>query len=379
MIIRQFLQWARTAPLNERAEAAAALARAYLFSPLRPSEKTAAERALMLLVEDPAPLVRRALARVLGSAAEAPPDVILALAADCPEVASIVLEQSPLLAEGDLIALIASENAELQAAIARRNGLGRALAAAVAEVGSAQACLVLIENPSAELGSASLQRIADRFGQLGAVREALFARADLPAATRQALLTSLADKLQLLVVRRHWLDHHHAARVRQQACEKATVALAGGSRAGELPDLVRQLRATGQLTVALLIRALLCGNLLFLEQALAELSGVPLWRVSALIRDRGGIGLGALCEKAGLTRGGLQAVRAVLEVWHEARAAGEPSGTTRLSGPMLDRALRRCEQEPSAEFKPLLRLLRTFATEVAREEAQLLCPLLAAA
>ena len=64
MIVRQFLQWVRQAPARERAEATSALARAYLYSDLSADDLAAAEGAMIMLLDDPSPLVRRALAQV---------------------------------------------------------------------------------------------------------------------------------------------------------------------------------------------------------------------------------------------------------------------------------------------------------------------------
>ena len=47
--------------------------------------------------------------------------------------------------------------------------------------------------------------------------------------------------------------------------------------------LIRHLRESGQLTAGLVLRALLSGNVELFEQALAELSGLPHARVSALV------------------------------------------------------------------------------------------------
>src|SRR5450759_577822 len=127
MIVRQFLQWIRHAPPGERAEATSALARAYLYSDLSPDDIAAAEGAMIMLLDDPSPLVRRALADVFATSQKAPPVVMLAL--------------SPLLQEADLIDLVATAQPAAQAAIASRAMLPRSLAAAIAEVGSAQACL----------------------------------------------------------------------------------------------------------------------------------------------------------------------------------------------------------------------------------------------
>src|SRR5919206_176158 len=108
MIVRHFLQWVRTAPAGHRADATSALARAYLHSDLSPDDRIAAEGAMVMSLDDPSPLVRRALAEALAGSADAPPAVIVALASDQPEIAGIVLEHSPLLVDADLVEIVAA-------------------------------------------------------------------------------------------------------------------------------------------------------------------------------------------------------------------------------------------------------------------------------
>ena len=76
MIVRDFLQWVRTAPASERAEATSALARAYLYSDLSSDDLAAAEGAMLMLLDDPSPLVRRALADALAASPSAPPAIV---------------------------------------------------------------------------------------------------------------------------------------------------------------------------------------------------------------------------------------------------------------------------------------------------------------
>src|SRR3954452_18354679 len=103
MIVRHFLQWVRTAEAAERAEATSALARAYLHSDLSEDDRAAAEGAMIMLLDDPSPLVRHALADALGANANAPAPVMHALVNDQPDIAAIVLERSPLLLDSDLV------------------------------------------------------------------------------------------------------------------------------------------------------------------------------------------------------------------------------------------------------------------------------------
>src|SRR6476661_3297086 len=141
MIVRQFLQWLRKAPPGERADATSALARAYLHSDLSRDDLAAAEGAMIMLLDDPSPLVRRALSDVFASSQAAPVVVVHALATDQPEIAGPVLQRSPLLRDSDLVDLVATAHPESQAAIASRFLLPRSVSAAIAEVGAAPACL----------------------------------------------------------------------------------------------------------------------------------------------------------------------------------------------------------------------------------------------
>jgi uncharacterized protein (DUF2336 family) len=379
MIVRQFLQWVRTAPAIDRADATSALARAYLYSDLSRDDRVAAEGAMLMLLDDASPLVREAMAQALAASTESPPSVILALAGDLPEIAAIVLERSPLLIDADLVDRVGSGEPWAQAAIARRRLLPRAVAAALAEVGSPEACLILIESHDAEIPTFSLERLIERHGHLAAVREALLARADLSAAHRQALVVKLSATLAGFVIDRNWLAEERAQGIAREACEKATVAIAATSEPGDAARLVRHLRESAQLTPGLILRALLSGNVALFEQALVELSGLPAARIASLVHDRHGAGLRALYDRTGLPAAAFPAVQAALDAMHESGFAGEPGGAARLKRRMIERVLTSCEDHPSADIEPLLMLLRRFATEAAREEARLFCDELAAA
>lgn len=373
MIVRQFLQWVRTAPTGERAEAAGALARAFLFTDLTITDRVALEAAMVRLLDDISPLVRAALAEALASGADAPPAVIHGLAQDQPDIAAIVLERSPLFIDAELVDFVATGKTEVQCAIARRPWLPATVAAAIVEVGCAEACLDLIENPQAELAGLSFDRLAERFGDLAAIREALFAREDLPVATHQALVRKLSAALTHFVVERQWLDAEHAERVAREACEKATVALAARAHGSQGGSLVRHLRLTGQLTAGLILRALLSGNIGLFEDALAELSELPLTRVRALLHDRSGTGFRAIFGKAELPASTFTAFRYAVEAWQE---SPDLLGTSRLQRRMVERVLTGCEYADIDDLEPLMALLRRFAAEAAREEARDCCELL---
>jgi uncharacterized protein (DUF2336 family) len=372
MIVRQFISWIRTAPASERAEATRALARAWLISDLSEGDRTAAEGALLMLLDDPSPLVRQAMADVFARSAEAPAAIVQALSLDQPSIALPVLEHSPLLIDADLVDIVATGNNDMQCAIARRIHLPASVCAAIAEVGSPAAALELIENAHAELPPFSWHRIVERHGHLAAIREAILMLEDLPAATRLALVAKLSDTLAQFVVARNWLSEERAGRIASEARERSTVNIAARSDREDIRGLVAHLRATGQLTAGLILRALLSGNLELFDTSLAELSDLPQARVSALLHDRGGASLQALLIRAGLPKSTFAAFRVALEACRETGYVDSLDRSARLRRRMVERVLTHCETDRQAA-EPLLILLRRFATESAREEARMFC------
>jgi uncharacterized protein (DUF2336 family) len=150
-VVRDFLRWLSTAPASERADAAGTLARGYLCADLSADELAPAEGLILKMLDDPSPLVRRALADALAASPVAPPAAIVALACDQPQIAGPVYTLSPLLVDADLLDAVATGGDAVQAAIASRAMLPSAVAAAIAELGTVGACQILTENHSADV------------------------------------------------------------------------------------------------------------------------------------------------------------------------------------------------------------------------------------
>ena len=372
MIVRQFLQWVGHAAPADRAEATAALARSYLHAEFSDEEQVAAEDAMLLALDDPSPLVRAALAEVLASSYDAPPGIVQALASDQANIAAIVLARSPLLLDVDLVDLTGAGNAATQSAIASRDYLPCSIAAAMAEVGEAEAWLVMLENRTAEIAPFSFDRLVERFGHLAAMREAMLARRELPISTRQTLLAKLSRSLAGFASANALMDGGRAHRASREACERVTVALAAVTPEEDVRGLVSHLRVTGQLTAGLILRALLSGNIVMFEEALCELSELPPARVAHLLHDPSGKGLRALFAKSELPPSTVQAAWAALSVGAEYGFAYDHASAAHLDRRMVERTLTYCETLGTDEVSDaLLVLLRRFALEAAREDARL--------
>lgn len=369
MIVRRFLLWARTATPGQRADAVSALARGYLYSDLSEQDRWEAETALTAMLDDPSPLVRHAIAEAMANAPEAPRHIIVALANDQTDIAAIVLSRSPLLSDSDLVDCAALGDEYSQTAIALRVRVPPAVSAALGEIAAASALVELLGNPGAEIPRSALVRILERFREIPQLREAMLARRDLPVEIRQSIAVAVADTLRLFVVERGWMNQERSERVIREAREKTTIALSSQNDHDTVRSLIGHLRDTSQLTPALILRAILSRGLVFAEAAFAELTEMPVHRVSGLLQDRRGQGLRALYKKSGLPIGLQPAFEAALSALREPQQDGGAGGLS-LSRRMIERVLSACSQLPPEEAGKLMALLRRYESEAAREEAR---------
>jgi uncharacterized protein (DUF2336 family) len=145
-----------TAPAAMRADAAHALARAYLYSDVDEETRSAMEAAMTVLLDDPARDVRFALADALASSPAAPRHVLLTLATDQMDVATLVLSRSPVFIDAELVDIVAASCERLQIAIAGRPLVSSSVSAAIAEVGEMATCRILLLNVGADIARISL-------------------------------------------------------------------------------------------------------------------------------------------------------------------------------------------------------------------------------
>ncbi|KMO39251.1 DUF2336 domain-containing protein [Methylobacterium aquaticum] len=371
-MIRQFLLWTQHESAGRRAEAASSLARAYLYAKLDPAARWEAKTAITALLDDPSPLVRRALAEAFANAADAPRTLVVALAQDQQEIAGLVLARSPVLSDADLVDCAAVGDEAGRIAIAARPTLSAMLCGALAEIAGAAALRALAANPGAEITRGSLLRMVERHGDDASLREALLARADLPIDVRQAVTARLASTLSAFVSGCGWLSRERSERVTREARERATLGLAEGSDRTDLRRLVAHLRAAGQLTAGLILRAMLSGRMAFTEAALSELSGLTAERVAGLLHDPRGSGMAALYRRAGLPPALEPAFAAAMSAWREEESGLSESSAAGLSRRMIERAVTACERLPFADTHAIVALLNRFDAEAARDEARVL-------
>jgi uncharacterized protein (DUF2336 family) len=368
MMVRSYLEWSLSASALDRAEAVGILADVYLDGELSPAERRDAEAALILALDDPAPAIRRVLAQKLGASERAPRPIVAALIEDLPDIASVVIANSPLVTDAALVDLLARGDSMTQIAIAQRQHVSPNVCAAVAEVALVEANVALIQNDGAEVSLSSLSRLLERFPDHSVLREVLLERGDLPVDIRMVLVNGITEQLTGFAKNCGWLTDVRASRLAADCTESSAITVATEAESDDVIDLVRGLRSSGRLTPQLLLRSLLSGETRLLTASLAELAGVAHDKASGFVHARGGMGFRALYRKAGMPQRLEPAFEAALSSWHEFGMAQSEPG--RLSRQMVERVLTSVSALEDTEMDKLMALLLRYQAEAAREEAR---------
>ncbi|MCB1476976.1 MAG: DUF2336 domain-containing protein [Rhodobiaceae bacterium] len=301
MLLQRFLTRLEEGRPTERAEIAAALARVFLDSPLDEINRSEALAVLTVITDDPAPVVRRALANVFAGEPDAPRQIVRVLAADLGGVAEPLLLASPVLRDEDLIDIVGDCGSAHHRAVARRQPVSAGLAAAIVELADADACLALVENPHARLTRGTMARLIHRHGGNGELREALLGRGDLPMEMRHDLVEGMVGALSEFLVSRSWLSPHRAKRTLDEAFAEGMIRMGGAEGTKGLKAAAERLARRGNLDEKLLLRAICLGEDDFAIAGFAVLSGLPERRAAALYQDAGN-GFAALCRKSRIER-----------------------------------------------------------------------------
>ncbi len=353
---------------EQRASVAHRVCRRIALDVLSDAERAYAEEIMTILAEDAADLVRRTLSVTLRNSPILPRELALKLARDVETVAIPLLKESPVFSDEDLIELVLSATAAKQAAIADRHEVSITLSEVISEHGAIEAVRTLSSNRGAEWSDKAFDDTLRRFGSDEVIQGGLIKRDFIPTHIAEKMVTLVSGSLFDMLVNRHELPAQLAIDLAGSTRERVTIDLV--EQAGRTHDLARftgQLNLNGRLTPSLIMRALCCGQMPFVEHALAELSGVAHQRVWLMIHDAGPLGLEAVFDRAGLPRKMLPAFRAAVQVYHETSYDGGQNDRARFRARMIERVLTQFQAIPKDDLDYLLDKL-DYYSELASED-----------
>ncbi len=174
------------------------------------------------LANDQTPKVRAMLAEEIKSLDNVPKGTVGRLARDeVEEVASPILEHSPLIDDNDLMEIISSRpHDDRLTAIARRAGLGDSVASAVARTEHPSAVKALLENATSELSDDTLTFISERAETHVPWHLPLVGRPSLPLDAIKKVCSYVATDLVNTLIDKHSLPEDLKVDLRQAAFQR---------------------------------------------------------------------------------------------------------------------------------------------------------------
>jgi len=298
-----------------RGDTAVKVAKAWSGSALSATERQLAEAIVTALARDAEVTVRQALAENLKDTSSLPRGIALKLARDVADVATPLLQFSPVFSDADLIELLQAVSPLHQSAIAGRRTVSAAVADALVSHGAEPAVAVLINNRGAQVNGPMMERALDRFPDSRKVGEALARHPLLPPKFAARLIAQVSDAMRQTLVSRYQIPPAMAADTMMQLRERCLLGLMGdGAQPMELAALTADLQKRGQLSPTLVLRALAGGDIAFFEQALAQIAGISANNARLLINDPGRRGLAAIYHRCGLPNDHFRMTEAVIEL-----------------------------------------------------------------
>jgi uncharacterized protein (DUF2336 family) len=251
---------------------------------------------LSKLAEDQASRVRQVIAEAIKDTAAVPAELVLKLARDVEiRVAAPVLERSPLLSDTDLLEIIgAGPIRGALESIARRRDLGAdvseaVVAASVDRPAEAAVITALLNNDSAQIREATLDRILDQAPQRALWHRPLVTRPKMPMQALARLADFVSASLLDLLQERPDIDTETAQSIARKVQERLQ---SGG--ADEEDEAVPA-------DVEALAAAIAAGRHKAVAVALARDAGVPLAIVDKILASGSAKAVTALAWRARLS------------------------------------------------------------------------------
>jgi uncharacterized protein (DUF2336 family) len=213
--------------------------------------------------------------------------------------------------------------------------------------------------------------MAERFGAMPCVREAMLTDRRLPADCRHLLLVKLSAALKDVPLVVALMGRARGERVMREACVRASLTLIDRTRPDEHEALVEHLRLAGDLTTAFIVRMVAHGKIDFFASVLGALAGRDAARVRTLLAGGRDLALAALLRDAGLPESAHRVIVRALGIWREVANGRRVAGAQEVSWLML-KELNACpgQSGPAAHHAELAGLIRSIHLEVLRENAR---------
>ncbi len=225
-------------------------------------------------------------------------------------------------------------------AVSKRAYIGGNLVKAIVRYGDSRVIASVAANDGAEIGAELGNQMLDIYHDNDLIKESFIARRDLPALMVEKLLTIVSSETARRLYENHEIPLDIAVKIAGQSRELASVDFISQSwMSNDLGSLIQRLDEEDRLTNTLIIRAACCGQMRFCELALAQKSGVSIFKSALMVHDSGPFGLKTLCTQAGLGARDFAILRASLAIYRDMESTGGKINRRKYQSIMLERVL----------------------------------------
>ncbi len=257
------------------------------------------------LAADEAVRVRAVLADGIKNYDCVPRRVVKKLATDtADDVASPMVEFSPLLEDDDLIEIVAAaETNDILSAVARRKGLTEKVSDAVVATSDTKAVAQLLKNVDAAIRKCTLDRIVSQAAEIAEWQGPLVLRAELSAEAVRRIASYVGSALIRTLAARNNLDAGTESFLKQRLEERRKIECAAPAKEeteNDAPTIVERAHRAGMLNDAFVAKAIEEHRRETVVCALARLAKVDGKTVRTILETDTAKPITALVWKAGL-------------------------------------------------------------------------------
>ena len=339
---------------EDRMKLAGYLAGRMVAKDLKKAERDLAQRLLRALSNDVSVMVRGALAKGLRGSADLPYEIAIQFAFDDLEIAAPILAESPVLKKQDLIELALALPEDKKRAMAKRDGLPKAVSEIIGWSGGRAAILDLISNPRAKISRSAYGDILARFPGDAGIHQALISRHRLPKAVIRNLAALMPAEQRNRLLPGYAQEASEGAQQGGGAAADALDPIVQSDTVADLGAFIYQLAQSGELTPSLVVRAACTGHLPFTEHALAEMAGIPHQRAVLMLHDAGTLGLQTLLERAAIPKKLLGLFESLVQTYHDLEREGAVRSRAQLRRQVLNRTLSEFQLVPKKDLDYVL-------------------------
>ena len=284
-------------------------------------DRVVADAVLELLVRDLAVEVRQALANTVAASALLPTHIAQQLATDRIEIASPILEQSPVLGDEDLVRVVRTHAMQYALAVAGRQRLSEVVSEALVDTGEAAVVARLVENGGASLSQTTMARVIQDFRDNEQIHGRVIRRPELPYELVEQLIGVMGERLEWQLIRERRMPAEEARALMHAVRERAAISFTARAHAdGKLQQHLLAEFSTGRLDHERLLRFLRDGDIAGLEIGLALHARLEPNQVRRLLYHADRRHLAALCIAAGFATLHYITLRMAMEIAEEAMA-----------------------------------------------------------